>query len=236
MRIEPEISGVSVVLLGNFNPVIFTPAWFALHGLLPKHAADNAELQVVHPGLTVFSTEWLHLQIKTDRFEANTQRDPHIRVRDLLVRVFKEHLHHTPLKAFGINRDVHFRVASQAERDRIGRLLAPVEPWGRWKDELGLDSDHGGMISLTMAQVRPAGRPAGGQVNVTVEPSNRIADGRSGIYVRINDHYAIGSEDIEGRVQLMGFLEDGFESSIQRSNDIIDHVMSLETDREGEGS
>ena len=36
MRIEPEISGVSVVLLGDFNPAIFTPAWFALHGLLPE--------------------------------------------------------------------------------------------------------------------------------------------------------------------------------------------------------
>ena len=227
MRVDPEISGVSVVLLGNFNPAIFTPAWFALHDLLPRQATDNAELQVAHPGLTLFSTEWLHLNIMTDRFEASTQRDPYVRVRDLLVRVFKEHLHHTPLKAFGINRDVHFRVADQVERDRIGRLLAPAEPWGPWKDELGLGGDYGGMISLTMAQTRPEGRPPGGQVNVTVEPSSRIADGRSGIYVRVNDHYAIGSDDIEGREELMGFLEDGFELSIQRSDSIIDYIMSL---------
>ena len=40
MRIEPEISDVSVVLLGDFNPAIFTPAWFALHGLLPERVAD----------------------------------------------------------------------------------------------------------------------------------------------------------------------------------------------------
>ena len=184
----------------------------------------------------MFSTEWLYLQITTDRFEANTKRGPYVRVRDLLVRVFKEHLHHTPLKALGINREVHFRVAGQVERDRIGRLLAPVEPWGRWRGDLGLNSDYGGMTSLTMAQSRPAGRPLGGQLNVTVEPSNRIADGRSGIYVRINDHYAIGSDDIEGRLQLVGFLEDGFDSSIQRSNDIINHIMSLDTDRERKGS
>ena len=36
MRIEPEISGVAVVLLGDFNPAIFTPAWFAMHELLPR--------------------------------------------------------------------------------------------------------------------------------------------------------------------------------------------------------
>ena len=63
MRVDPEISGVSVVLLGNFNPAIFTPAWFALHDLLPRQATDNAELQVAHPGLTLFSTEWLYLKI-----------------------------------------------------------------------------------------------------------------------------------------------------------------------------
>ena len=34
MRIEPETSGVSVVVLGTFNPAIFTPAWFELHGVL----------------------------------------------------------------------------------------------------------------------------------------------------------------------------------------------------------
>ena len=34
MRIEPEISGVQVVLVGDFNPAIFTPAWFALYRLL----------------------------------------------------------------------------------------------------------------------------------------------------------------------------------------------------------
>ena len=233
MRIDPEISGVGVVLLGNFNPAIFTPAWFVLHELLPAHTAENAELKVAHPELTVFSTEWLDLKITTDRFEAGTRRDPFVRLRDLLVRVFREYLYHTPLKAFGINRDVHFRVGNQVERDRIGRLLAPVEPWGPWKDQLGLGSEYGGMTSLTMAHTRPDGRSPGGQVAVTVEPSVRIGDGRSGIYVRVNDHYTIGSEDLEGRAQLMTFLEDGFESSINRSNGIIDHIMSLKDIRVG---
>ena len=233
MRIEPEISGVGVVLLGDFNPAIFTPAWFALHGLLPESAADNAELQIGHPGLTVFSTEWLHLEVTTDRFQANTQHGPYIRVRDIAVRVFGEHLHHTPLKALGINRDVGFRVAGQDVRDRIGRRLAPVEPWGRWVEELGLVSEHGGMRSLTMTNARPEGRPPGGQVNVKVEPSVRIDNGRAGVYVSINDHYAIGSADAKGRAQLMGFLEDDFDSSIQRSDSIIDHIMSLAKDGEG---
>ena len=131
MRIEPEISGVVVVLLGDFNPAIFTPAWFAMHGLLPQAAADSAKLEVAHHQVTMFSTDWLHLQVTSDRFLADTVQAPHVRVRDLVVRVFKEHLNHTPVRAMGINRSVHFRVGSLAERDQIGRALAPVEPWGR---------------------------------------------------------------------------------------------------------
>ena len=227
MRLEPEISGVAVVLLGDFNPAIFTPAWFAMHGLLSRAAADSADLQVAHPQVTVFSTDWLRLQVTTDRFMADTVQAPHVRVRDLVVRVFKEHLHHTPVNAMGVNRNVHFRVGSSAERDRIGRALAPIAPWGHWRQELGLDGEHGGMTSLTMSQLRPGDRPLGGRVQVKVEPSNRIGDGRFGVYVQVNDHYAVAGGTADGGAQLMGFLQDRFDASIRRSDDIIDHIMSL---------
>jgi hypothetical protein len=227
MRIEPEISGVAVVLLGDFNPAIFTPAWFAMHELLPRAAVDTAELRVAHPQLTEFSSDWLYLQVTTDRFTADTGQAPHVRVRDLVVRVFKEHLHHTPLRALGINRNVHFRVGSLAERDRIGTALAPTKPWGCWRGELDLDEEHGGMTSLTMSQTRPKGRSPGGRINVTVEPSNRIGDGRTGVYVRVNDHYAAADGGSGGNAELMGHLHDRFEASIRQSDGIIDHVMSL---------
>ena len=227
MRVEPEISGVVIVLLGDFNPAIFTPAWFAMNGLLPRAAADNADLQVAHRQVTEFSTEWLKLQVTTDRFMADTGQAPHIRVRDLVVRVFNEHLHHTPVRAMGINRNVHFRVTSAAERNRIGKALAPVEPWGRWRQELGLDGEYGGMTSLTMSQLRLEDRPKGGRINVKVEPSNRIGDGRSGVFVEVNDHYAVADATSDGGAQLMGFLHDRFDASIRRSDDIIDHIMSL---------
>ena len=233
MLIEPEISGVSVVLLGSFNPAIFTPAWFSLHEILPKSAADNADLQVAHGQLAVFSTEWLQLHVTPDRFHATTQQGPLVRVRDLVARVFREHLFHTPVKAIGINREIHFRANSPAARDRVGRRLAPVEPWGEIAETLELGGEDGGMTSLTMRGSRPDRRPPGGHINVTVEPSVRIDDGRSGLglYVHINDHYAMDDTAPDGRAKLLGFLEDGFELSIRRADDIVNHVMSLAVDR-----
>ena len=227
MRIEPEISGVSVILIGDFNPAIFTPAWFALHSLLPKGTADNAELQVAHQQVTEFSTDWLYLQVRLERFLVETSQAPYIRLRDLVVRVFKDHLYHTPLKAFGINRNVHFRVGSLAERDRIGRTLAPVEPWGDWRHDLEFDGEKGGMTSLTMSQIDPEGRPPGGRINVKVEPSNRIGHGRLGVFVTANDHYAIDDTSPESGERLMRLFEDNFDTSLRRSDGIIDHIMSL---------
>ena len=232
MRIEPEISSVSVVLIGDFNPAIFTPAWFALHGLLPEDVAESAELQVAHQQVTEFAADWLHLQVTTERFVAQTSQAPYVRVCDLVVRTFKEYLHHTPLRAFGINRQVHFQVKSSAERDRIGRTLAPVEPWGAWRQDLGLDDEYSGMKSLTMSQVNPEGRPTGGQINVTVELSSQIRNRRIEVHVRVNDHYAGNNAELETAEHLMELLASNFDTSLERSNGIIDHIMSLAKPKE----
>ena len=233
MRIEPEIDGVDVVLVGDFNPAIFTPAWFALNGFLPESAVANAELQIAHQQITAFNTDWLRLQVTPDRFSAGTLQAPHVRLHDLVVRVFKEHLHHTPLRDFGINREVHFRVRSLAVRDRMGRTLAPVEPWGTWGRELGSDGLQGGMTSLTMSRNNPEGRPAGDRINVTVEPSYRIGEGRFGVYVRVNDHYTIDNATGPGASgRLMELFAHTFDASLERSEGIIDHIMSLATHQE----
>ncbi len=227
MRLEPEVSAVSVVLLGSFNPAIFTPAWFALNHLLPESAAENVVPEVVHAQFSAFSTEWLRVQVIPDRFQAESRSAPLIRVRDIVLRIFREQLFHTPVSAVGINREIHFRVASVAARDRVGRLLAPVEPWEKIADKLELDKDQSGMVSLTMRQSQPEGRPPGGHINVTVEPSVRMGEGGPGICVRINDHFQGDTPTTGGQAELLGMLEGEFEASIRRADEIVDHVMSL---------
>jgi len=230
MRIEPEIAGVAVVMLGNFNPAIFTPAWFGLHGLISERMVDTADTKIVHPQISEFNVEWLNMQVVPERFQISTLQAPYVRVQDLAVRIFREHLPHTPLKTMGINREVHFLVESFEDRDRLGRLLAPTDPWGEWGKKLEPDGSHGGVTSITMRQVNPEGRPLGGQVNVTVEPSNRIGQDRFGVYVRINDHYTIENVESQDHMATNGIitlLEENFDESLQRADKIIDHIMSL---------
>lgn len=232
MRVEPEVAGVAIVLRGDFSPAIFTPAWFALHDLLPESAADDAEGQVVHPQVTTFAFDWLRLDVTTDHLSVKTSQAPYVRLRDLVLRVFREHLRHTILNAFGINRYVHFPVPSFADGDRIGRILAPVKPWGACGADLGLDDVQGGMKSLTMSRNDPKGRPPGDQINIRVEPSNHIGQGRYGVYVDVNDHYATDDTAPGAGERLMMRLEESFEASLKRSDGVIDHIMSLAENRE----
>lgn len=227
MRIEPDLSGVDIVFLGKFNPAILTPAWFAMHELLPNRVAESATLIAAHSDVTAFQADWLQLHVTQDEFRIHTAQSPYVRLSDLAERVFGEQLHHTPLKALGINRQVHFQVRNMDERDRIGRALAPVTAWGSWSDALGNSGDHGGPTSLTMTQVSPDDRPDDDRINVTVEPSGLVGDGRTGVYVRVNNHFVRQGVDNASTREVVALLKKHFESSICFSDDIIDHVMSL---------
>lgn len=217
---------MNIVLIGHFNPAIFTPAWFGLTELLPKRAAEEAILGVAHAQQTEFEAGWLNLQVTTSHFAASTAHAPYGRLRDLVVSLFRDTLPHTPLRSLGINRYVHFRVRSLAERDRIGRTLAPVQCWGDWSRDLGDDGHRGGMTSLTMTQVAPTGRPNTDQINARVERSKVIEDTNTGVFVQVNDHYGAEERQSAGPY-LTGILKDRLEASLRHSDSIIDQVMSL---------
>ena len=230
MRIEPEIGGVTVVLLGEFTPSILTPAWFALHGLLQPSVAETADLRVAKKELTAFQVDWLLLHASAERLQVEALQPPYVQVCDLIARVFKEQLPNSPIRGLGINRHVHFPVRGYDQYDRIGKKLAPVEPWGSLGEKLGLHQEHGGMTSLTMSQLKPEGRPMGGQINITVQPSVRIGEGRIGVYVGINDHFDIDSASNKNAKHAMHLLETEFDTSLARGDQIVDQIMSIAED------
>jgi hypothetical protein len=193
MRIEPETSAVSIVMIGSFNPRIFRPEWFQKAGILGARETEAAKIRIIHEAVSAFSLDWGSIQVDQNRFSIDTADPPFIRIHDVVLKSFKEFLNHTPIYQLGINRLVHFSVGSFDIRDRIGRLLAPHEPWGKWASRIAGDPDkphiRGGMRSLVMGQV-DHGDGLQGSINAKVEPSVLLADG---IYMDVNDHFVLGS-------------------------------------------
>jgi hypothetical protein len=226
MRILPEINATSVVLVGNLNPRIFRPDWFAKNGLISEQELEEVDIEVIHKEITAFRLDWANFRIEPNRFIIETEEAPFVRIADLTVRTFKEFLTHTPIGMLGINRKVHFPVKDDATRDRIGESLAPKDPWGEWSNDLKRSeaNTHGGMRSLTMEQAVVDDRVKGA-IRAKIEPSNKV---KFGIYMEINDHYEVENFDsVNGCDEIIGLLESRFDLSINKSEWIIDQIMAL---------
>jgi hypothetical protein len=229
LRIEPEISGVAIVLRGNFNPSIFQPFWMAQQELITDEAAAAATISVIHPEISQFAVESeFILNVQSDRFQISRATAPWVIVSDLCCRIFGDILPHTPIDQLGINRSVHFSVGSVLERDRIGKLIAPQAPWGEWGTDFSSDdvTQLGGLQTMTMINKKASDRESG-WIQARIEPSQAIAKGESGIFMEINDHYQF-KDTTDARV-MMGLLQERFESSIAKSDNIIDQIMSLKS-------
>jgi hypothetical protein len=222
------------VLRGAFNPSIFQPFWLVRNEIVTEKEGEAAQINLIHPQAAEFDIPGqFSLHVDPTTFTITRTEAPLILVSDTAVRIFSELLPHTPISQLGINRSVHFSVGSYEERNRIGRLLAPSDPWGAWGTELsgsaspGKPDQVGGLKTLTMMQPRPADRQFG-HIQATLEPSILIGGGRSGIFMLINDHFQ--TEDpgkLEGAEEMIEILADRFDDSIRRSESIIDQVMAL---------
>lgn len=211
---QPEVQGVSVVLLGDFNPKIFQPAWFAAEGLIRKQEAEEAKIGIIHPEVVSFELEWLQLQVMRERFAVSTTQEPYYEIsRDLVLGTFNL-LRHTPLHKMGINTDMHFRMRSEETWHAFGRRLAPQELWQ------GL-LETPGMRSLAMEGRRPD--ELRGYIRVKVEPSARV---HPGVYFNVNDHYEVEDpKSVLGSGAILTLCERVWGASLQRSARIIHALL-----------
>jgi hypothetical protein len=230
MRIEPEINGASVVLIGRFNPVILQPAWLARHGVITDQESELAEVKVIHPEIASFKIEPLFtLSIDRTRYAMETTVAPFVRIADATSRIFGDLLSHTPVGMLGINRLVHFDVGSFERRDKIGELIAPREPWGEWGKAVssGFGDRHGGLQSLTLVQKDVEGRRSG-WIKAKIEPSTRIGGGQTGIFMEVNDHYQLDDpKEATDSAEMINLLTSNFDASMKNSETIIDEIMQL---------
>lgn len=226
MTIKPFDSNTTIILVGNFNPLIFKPSWFAKNEIIGEEEAENAEIDVIHSELVKFSLTWLTIVVEKNRFLVEVKQPPEIRIYDFVLKTFGEILIHTPIWAMGINTLVEFDAGSVEKRNQIGYTLAPIDAWGEWAPDLKKkrNTDVGGMVSLTMKQTVVDDRPVG-FIQTSVKASPRT---NSMVIVEVNDHYSIESpKDVEGCAEIISFLRKNYEGSVKRSLWIIKQVMDI---------
>ena len=225
MLIPPDISACSIVLLGQFNPAIFHPAWLQSKNIEQKQASTEGDL-IAHRDVASFTIDARTYLIRTDRFQLETRSLPWVSILDITTRIFGEHLSHTPIVAIGVNRTVHFKLPDVSSRIRLGRKLAPIEPWSEFGREMDTDNINltGGLQSLTMRR-KSVVEGSAIETNVTIEPSVRV-EGNTAVYMHINAHHALRDLPAgHGSELAMSLLADRFEPVLEEADDIIQIMM-----------
>lgn len=195
---------VNIVMLGAFNPTIFTPAWLALNGMISKEQADNAaSINIIHSQIAQFTAAYMTFDILPERFLVGCDGIYSDVVKDLVLKAFGETLPHTTVWQLGINRSYEFKCPSESIRTKFGRRLAPLDPWGAWgtqiKKTMEVSRIHGGVNHIQMLQI-PRPDNFNGHVQVDLRPNRRD---ETGVFVDINNHFdvvppseAVGNEKV----------------------------------------
>jgi hypothetical protein len=226
MLIEPQQEEAAIVLLGDFNPPIFSPEWLGRHGIVGEQAAFESKIDIIHPDLSQFSVGNIEFLVQRQRFQLLVRSAPFVQILDVISKAFRECLPHTPIRAFGINCSIHFSVGSEPTRNAIGRKLAPLEPWGDWGAEIAKGSGglRGGMLNLSMFEQEIVDKFRR-KITAWVQPS-MLMPHDLGVFVAVNDHYEPIEPPLTADV-LLEMLEGSFEPSLEKSRWIIEKVMAL---------
>jgi hypothetical protein len=215
---------VSVVLVGKFNPAIFSPAWLAKMGLMSDAALEAATVEIIHPDVARFAADDISYDVASTRFQLQSESEPFIRTSDIAATIFGKLLPHSPIRQLGINLEAHFNTLSPDQRIHLGRALAPLEPWGsfgrRIQEETG--ERRGGMLAVFMQESVPKDRKAGFR-QVRVVPSRKLS-ADIGVVVHINDHFEC-AHDTPETAEIVSILQDRFDDSLAEGRKIAGELM-----------
>lgn len=208
------LQGMSIVLLGDFNPKIFQPAWFVAHGLIGEKEAEIADIQIINSDVIFYTMDWLRVQVTRERFQIDTAQEPYYEVlRDLVKGTFTL-LAHTPIHSMGINLDYHYRMGSEKEWHDFGDFLAPKSAWASIMNRPGLRN-------IVMESSRTD--KYAGLIRIAVAPSTKV---NPGIYFSVNDHYEISDKKKAiGCDEIMNIFNDAWDKSLNFAKTVPNNLM-----------
>lgn len=220
---EPFAQNANAVILGDLNPAILHPEWFRRQGLVDDETCGSAEIRVVSQQVTELMIGGIKLFATDDKIILSVSDPAYTeRLQDFSCGLLAK-LPHTPLKAAGINSDVHLQLDSEASWHSIGHALAPKDPV--WK---GI-CESPGMENLTIqSPVSSWTYPI--IENLTVKPYQKDHLKHPAIVIKANIHFSV---PIEGEsafhadtAKIVGsFLSECWDLSMGRAREVAEAIF-----------
>lgn len=209
---------LSTVLLGHFNPVIFSPDWLLTNRIIgPDVAAFAREkgVEVMAPPITSINFGSMKMLVEEQRFMLLVGDEPLVRARDFPISCFRL-LRHTPVSALGLNFNVPVVATDQERWHRFGDMLAPKAPWGEFLVDQ-TDTRHGGLRSIA---VERKGADTDPFTYIRVSLAINEANPLEGL-LTINHHFALGDgERLSTAGEASDLIDQHWEAAVQTAKDI----------------
>lgn len=212
-----QVYTISIVFLGDFNPVIVQPYWLANKKLIRDQEAQSAEVEIIHSEISKFKIkDWLSIEITRDRFELRTSQEPYFApMKDLAISIFKS-LNETPIKAVGVNHLKYFAITNEDDYYKFGDKLAPLNNWSGFINSPKL-------LNLEIVEQKRKDK-LNGSLRIRVQPSDLKLSTKYGILININDHFATEASSKGRDGEVIKMLGENWSASLDRSTEIVESI------------
>lgn len=210
-----EVESLSVIIIGDFNPVIFQPYWLAKKELIREEEAANAKVEIISNEFVRYElSDWLNFQITRNQCIFRTRKEPYFDpLKDLIISIFKI-LKETPIKAIGINNTYDLSLKTQENYYKFGNCLTPLSFWNE-------DLNDPRLLSLDIVENNRKETP-NAKRRVGVRPSSLSIN--FGVAINVNNHYEV-SENTSS-LELLEIIENNWDNSFIESKKLIETLLS----------
>lgn len=212
----------SIVLIGNFSPMMFQPYWFRHCSILSEeeYAAieKNKEKTIISDPLTFFETENFAFRVESKRFTIIAKKEPF----ELMIDTFgklQEKIDSVLIEKFGINFSYHIELDSADSYKRFGDTIAPKDCWRVFfagaKDT---ETNKSGLASMTMKKQTDFGC-----INAKIEGSVHF---KNAVFFDFNFHFDGNPKEPFDILDVSETVNDRFQTFAEYASSVSESLIS----------
>ncbi len=229
MTYQAEILNSAIVVIGDFNPSIFSPDWLERNELIgegdavvAREGGSGRKLLVSHQ-VTNYETDWFTLQVLENQFSLTSRGVLSPAFKDLAVGIFQL-VPHTPVKAVGLNFIAQFKFDTQDKQHQVGDVFAPKAIW----DSLYPD-EFAGLEELTI-RIQKGSREqlpvSNDEKRITLQRSKNF---KYGVGLSFNGHHDLtvsDESDLSPTERLAIVVDEEWENTWEDAVRVFDKLLS----------
>jgi hypothetical protein len=209
-----KIETLSIVFVGDFNPIIFQPFWLANKNLIGEIEASKADVEIVHKEVVKYELDWLSVEITKNRCQFKTSKEPYFEpLKDLAVGIFKI-LKETPINSLGINYIYDLSLIDEKKYYDFGSKLTPLNIWDNELNDPRL-------MSVEIKEESRIDNQKGFR-RVRISPSDQKIS--YGISVNINNHFDLNGDG--SKIDAVSHLLKNWEGCSSQSKSILQSLFT----------